>query len=282
MRTRSLSLKLVKTSLLLLLISLQLPCYPQNIPLQNAFAHNDYWHKHPLYDALQNGYTHVEADVFLRNGNLVVAHFFPFFKKNRTLEKLYLQPLADQIAQHGQVFKGYNTPITLMVDIKTNANATYKALKPLLEKYSSILSSYDNGQMHYRMVTIVLSGHKPYDMIKQEKYRLAFIDEDLRKIGRDSAMTDVYPMASCRYSKLVKWRGDGPMPADEKKILCQYVDMAHRMGKKVRLWGSPEKKEVWEQLLNCNVDLINTNQLVTLKNYLNTSFANNQKANLAK
>lgn len=277
MRTASLNVKFLKTALLLILILARLPCYPQSIPLPNAFAHNDYWHKHPLYDALQNGYTYIEADIFLKRGNLVVAHFFPFFKKNRTLEKLYLQPLLEQVTRNGQVFNGYSTPITLMIDIKTGANETYRILKPLLEKYRPILSSYDDGQVHYRMVTIVLSGHKPYQMIKGEKYRLAFIDEDLRKIGRDTALTDVYPMASCRYNCLVKWRGKGGMPVQEKQRLCGYVNTAHRMGKKVRLWASPENKIVWQELLDCGVDLINTDELVTLKDFLNTSFANNEK-----
>ncbi|RYD86744.1 MAG: hypothetical protein EOP54_29910 [Sphingobacteriales bacterium] len=282
MRTASLNVKFLQIAILLLLTTAQLPCYPQNIPLTNAFAHNDYWHKHPLYDALQNGYTHIEADVFLVNGKLVVAHFFPFFRKKRTLEKLYLQPLLEQISKNGQVFEGYNTPVTLMVDIKTNAEDTYTALKPLLEKYRSILSSYEDGQVHYRMVTIVLSGHKPYNMIKSEQNRLAFIDEDLKKIGTDSAMTEVYPMASCKYKSLVKWRGKGAIPIAEKKRLSAYVNAAHRMGKKVRLWGSPEDKAVWEELLNCGVDLINTNDLVTLKDFLTTSFANNEHIQPAK
>ncbi|MEO6148861.1 MAG: phosphatidylinositol-specific phospholipase C/glycerophosphodiester phosphodiesterase family protein [Mucilaginibacter sp.] len=282
MRTANLNVKFLQSILLFLLVTAQLPCYPQNVPLTNAFAHNDYWHKHPLYDALQNGYTHIEADVFLVKGKLVVAHFFPFFKKKRTLELLYLQPLFEQVSKNGQVFEGYNTSITLMVDIKTGAGDTYAALKPLLEKYKSILSSYEDGQVHYRMVTIVLSGHKPYQLIKKEKYRLAFIDEDLEKIGTDSAMTEVYPMASCRYNSMVKWRGKGPMPAAQKQNLSAYVNTAHRMGKKVRLWASPENKVVWEELLSCGVDLINTNELVTLKNFLTTSFANNEKFELAK
>ncbi|GAA4327852.1 phosphatidylinositol-specific phospholipase C/glycerophosphodiester phosphodiesterase family protein [Mucilaginibacter gynuensis] len=278
MRTASLNVKFLRTAILLILISLRLPCYPQNIPLPNAFAHNDYWHKHPLRDALDNGYTHIEADIFLRGGKLVVAHFFPFFKKNRTLEKLYLEPLFEQVQKNGQVFDGYNTPITLMIDIKSGAESTYKALKAVLEKYRPMLSSYENGHVRYGLVTIVLSGHKPYQMVKSENSRLVFIDEDLRKIGRDSSLMDVYPMASCKYTSILNWKGKGVLPAVEKDRLCKLINTAHSMGKKVRLWASPENKVVWEELLNCGVDLINTDQLVTLKNFLNTSFANSKLA----
>ena len=68
-------------------------CKSQGIILHNAFAHNDYWHKRPLFDALDNGFSHIEADIFLRNKKLIVAHILPRFKKKRTLEELYLKPL---------------------------------------------------------------------------------------------------------------------------------------------------------------------------------------------
>lgn len=248
-----------------------LTCYTvaQSVPLPNAFAHNDYTHKRPLHDALANGYTNVEADVFLRGKNLVVAHINPFFKAHRKLEKLYLEPLLEAVVNNdGRIYPDYNSPITLLIDIKTDANATYKVLKPLLEKYSKILTSYNNGVITERAVTVVLSGHKPYDIIKNETDRLAFIDKDLRKVARDTLATNMYAMASCKYSKLVKWNGFGVLPENQKERLVNYVNMAHSRGERVRLWASPENKTVWNELLRCGVDLINTNQLVALKKFL--------------
>lgn len=263
------SIKLLKTSLaVLLLFSLQ-TVRSQSIPLPNAFAHNDYLHPHPLFDALANGYTNIEADIFLKGGRLVVAHIDPFFKKNRTLESLYLRPLAERIADNnGQIYEGYNFPVILMIDVKSDANNTYKALKVLLEKYRPMFSSYNHGRVLGGTVTVVLSGHKPFDMIKKEDTRLAFIDEDLRKTYQDTTALDVYKMASCKYSKLLEWKGDGPMPDDQRQKLCAYVNMAHKYGKKVRLWASPENDRVWAELLKCGVDLINTDKLARLKMFL--------------
>ena len=45
-------------------------------PLPNAHAHNDYEHDRPLLDALDHGFTSIEADVFLVEGQLLVAHNF--------------------------------------------------------------------------------------------------------------------------------------------------------------------------------------------------------------
>lgn len=243
--------------------------FAQSIPLPNAFAHNDYWNKHPLHDALENGYTNIEVDVFLRGKNLIVAHFNPYFKQHRNLEKLYLQPLLEAVVDNGGlIYPDYNKPITLLIDIKTDGNETYKALKPLLEKYRNILTSYDNGVVVPRAITIVISGNKPYDIIKSESSRLAFIDNDLRETIIDPNHANIYTMASCKYSNVIKWNGYGTLPVNQKERLINYVNAAHSRGEKVRLWASPESKTVWKELLKCGVDLINTNQLVALKKFL--------------
>ena len=62
-------------------------------PLPNAHAHNDYWHKRPLFDAVDRGFTSVEADVFTIDGSLLVGHARDELRPDRTLESLYLAPL---------------------------------------------------------------------------------------------------------------------------------------------------------------------------------------------
>ncbi len=236
----------------------------QTFMLPNAYAHNDYWHKHPLFDALGNGFSYVEADVFLRKDELIVAHTMPLFGKKKTLEQLYLKPLLNYISTETE---GEKFPITLMIDIKSAACKTYEALLPLLEKYREMLSSYENGIFFQRTVTIVLTGHRPYKLINAASDRLIFVDEDLRKTDNDCCHY-LYPIASCKYSKISKWKGKGTMPAEDKLQLNNYVSLAHANGRKVRLWASPENKTVWATLLQCDVDLINTNKLEKLKKFL--------------
>jgi len=268
-RKANFTVKLLKTLIFVLLTCSRLSADSQSLPLPNAFAHNDYQHKHPLFDALENGYTNIEADIFFEGEDLIVAHINPFFRTSRTLEKLYFKPLAERIAlNNGQVYKGYNEPVILMIDIKTGAKNTYNALKPLLEKYKQILSSYDHGKFIPGAVTVVLSGHKPYKILCAEENRLAFIDEDLRKTARDTGYTNVFEMASCKYSRLLRWKGSGTISDNERQKLCSYVALAHKCGEKVRLWASPDNKTVWHELLKCGVDYINTDKLVVLKNFL--------------
>jgi len=243
----------------------------QTEPLANGFAHNDYKHRHPLFDALDNGFANIEADVFLQHNKLIVAHFCPLFRIGSNLEKLYFKPLyARVIENNGKVFDNYDHPVILMIDIKTGANETYRELAKLLNKYSAMLTTYQDGVVTPGAVTVVLSGHKPYKLLERETRRYAFIDEDLRKVSRDSTEANIFSMASCKYSKLLSWSGKGPIPLWQRQRLCNFVAMAHRMGSKVRLWASPENKVVWNELLSCGVDLINTDKLSSLRDYLST------------
>jgi len=242
--------------------------YAQTTRLNNGFSHNDYWRKHPLFDALRNGCPYVEADVYLRGGNLVVSHILPCLRKKKTLERLYLEPLLKGRFENGEAFP--DNPITLLIDIKSNADKTYTLLDSMLEKYKSIITTYEDGVITWRKVTIVLSGHRPYDRVRELAFRRVFIDEDLRKIPADQADPGVDMLASCRYSHFLKWTGKGAMPVDAKDRLVQYVQAAHQNDLKVRLWASPDNTKVWKALLDCGVDLINTNKIQKLKRFLTT------------
>jgi hypothetical protein len=236
------------------------------VPLPHAFAHNDYKHSAPLFDALGNGFTHVEADVYLRGGKLLVSHNPPFLRRHRTIQELYLDPLYQLIKSKKDQPQTAMDSIVLVVDIKSRGERTYAALRKLLQKYSEILSVSDGEKITRSNLTVILSGHRPLTMMSNELCRTVFADEDLRKVPKASN-PDLFQIASCKYSNLIKWRGKGELPAPEKTRLELLVAKAHLLGTKVRLWASPENARVWSQLRNCGVDLINTDKLVALKHF---------------
>jgi Glycerophosphoryl diester phosphodiesterase family len=241
----------------------------QIIPLPHAYAHNDYWHKRPLFDALENGFTYIEADVYLRNSKLLVAHRPPFLKLRRkhTIESLYLNPLSTRLSNISEEVQTPLDTIVLMIDIKSNGRKAYNALRQLLENYKPLLSTCEKGKVTIRNLTLVLTGHCPLYLLKEEELRYVFADADLRKINTKDDNPEMFNTASCKYSNLLKWRGKGAIPELEKEHLKQLVCNAHLSGTKVRLWASPENETVWLFLRNCGVDLINTDKLVALKHF---------------
>src|SRR5438552_6105912 len=87
------------------------------VPLIHTHAHNDYEHKRPLFDALDHGFCSVEADIFLVEGQLLVAHNRSQTKPERTLQSLYLDPLRARVKKNaGRVYPA-GPEVTLLIDI---------------------------------------------------------------------------------------------------------------------------------------------------------------------
>src|SRR5262245_11144496 len=152
------------------------------VPLPNAHAHNDYEHPRPLFDALDHGFCSVEADVFLIRGQLLVGHTAFDLKPERTLERLYLDPLRERIKANGGRVYPNGPAIFLLVDVKTEANATYAALHQVLARYADILSVTRAGKFEPGAVTVVVSGNRAREMLAAQEVRYAGLDgrmEDL-------------------------------------------------------------------------------------------------------
>ena len=248
-------------------------CPAQVVPLPNAHAHNDYEHPRPLIDALENGFISVEADVFLIDGVFYVYHDLPaILDQKRTLEHLYLKPLKKIIEKNdGYVYPGYEDFFYLMIDIKSEALPAYQQLKGLLGKYRSFISTVRQGEEEKtKPVKVFLSGSisgGPHENIIREDMLLAAVDGRPDDLGKGIAAR-VMPVVSDHYRKFLSWNGKGVVNEKEKKKLQAFVNQAHTEGKKVRLWGAPDIPKVWAFLLDNGVDLINTDKLAGLREYL--------------
>ena len=237
------------------------------VPLTRAHAHNDYEHTRPLLDALSHGFCSVEADIWSWNGQLLVGHTPLSLKKDRTLETLYLDPLRERAkANDGKVYpKG--PAFYLMIDIKTDAKETYVALAKVLESYADLLTVTRDGKTEVKAVTVVISGNRDVKTIADQKTRYAAIDGRPSDLNGDTSASLV-PWGSDSWKTQFKWDGSGAMPDDERKKLRELVAKAHKQGRKVRFWATPEKVEVWKELLAAEVDFLNTDKLADLQRFL--------------
>ena len=83
--------------LFLFAISLSVKGTEKNPLLIQGHAHNDYYHKRPLEDALECFFCSIEVDVFLKDGKFLVGHDRVELREDRTLEGLYLGPLKKRV-----------------------------------------------------------------------------------------------------------------------------------------------------------------------------------------
>jgi len=243
------------------------PEFQPGEPLAKAHAHNDYYHKRPLLDALSHGFCSVEADIFLRGDQLLVGHYAFELRDERSLEKLYLAPLRKIAKANGGWIYPKQQPVQLLIDFKTDAAATYAALAPLLAEYGDILSTTRGGKHTPGAVTAVISGNRPIAQLTEADLRHAAIDGRIGDLDSDQP-ADLIPLISESWRSHFKWNGSGDMPAAEREKLHDFVRRAHARGSRVRFWATPESEAVWRELIGAKVDHLNTDDLPRLAKFL--------------
>jgi len=237
------------------------------VPLTAAHSHNDYAHARPLFDALDHGFCSVEADIFLVDGKLEVGHLKWFLRSDRTLESLYLEPLRQRIKQNGgRVYRNGPT-VTLLIEIKTEPGITYAELRKTFAKYADILTSVENGKVNQRAVTAIITGNLPRRQLAADPVRYAMLDGQPKDLD-SKASPDLIPWVSVSWSGTFAWRGEGPMPAAERKKLQETAVKAHQSGRKLRFWGAPDALAVWKELRAAGVDLLSVDDLVGAQKFL--------------
>ncbi|WP_416980934.1 phosphatidylinositol-specific phospholipase C/glycerophosphodiester phosphodiesterase family protein [Streptomyces sp. T028] len=242
-------------------------------PLWHAHAHNDYEHPRPLFDALDHRFGSVEADIFLVDGELLIAHSADQLDPTRTLEGLYLGPLAARVkANHGSVYRGYRQPLQLLIDIKTEGSSTYLALDELLKRYRHLFTTYSHGRIRRGPVTAVISGDRAARVpMAAQTVRRAFYDGRLADLGTSEA--SFASLISDNWTLNFTWLGAGAFPEAERTKLRGIVDTAHARGQQVRFWATPdlagpERDALWTELLAAGVDYLNTDDLAGLEAFL--------------
>jgi glycerophosphoryl diester phosphodiesterase len=239
-----------------------------SLPLVHAHSHNDYEHSQPLFEALSHGFCSFEADIHLVDGQLLVAHDRDQARPDRTLQALYLDPLRDRVSRNGARVYPHGPACTLLIDVKSDAAGTYAALREVLERNADILTVFRGEKVERRAITAIVSGNSARWIMASEPLRYAALDGALADLS-SNASSDFIPWISMDWRRTFTWNGTGgPMPKAEEQLLRQIVSAAHRQGRKVRFWGTPDVPDMWQALWNARVDLITTDDLLGLERFL--------------
>ncbi|TCD12227.1 alkaline phosphatase [Pedobacter frigidisoli] len=205
----------------------------------------------------------VEADVFLKNGELFVAHESAEIKASRTLTKLYLLPLASLFKENGnQAFKNSNQKLQLVIDIKEDHLNVLNKLISELKQFGDVFNSITNSNV----IKIVISGDMPIPanfkswpnyIYFDGRPEIKYTPEELKRIA----------MISQDIKKYSAWNGKGmPTPTDLAK-LKKVVDDAHQAGKPFRFWATVDNANTWIVLSRLGADWINTDHPAQLAEF---------------
>jgi alkaline phosphatase len=251
----------MKRSLFFILVLISCVVHAQKVyTTSNAHSHNDYQQKNPFWHAWQQQFGSMEADIFLENGQLLVAHDKQQLQRRWTLDSLYLEPLQQCIAKNkGHVFPDSNRHLQLMIDIKSEAIAALTKLVEQLRKYPSLINC---STLH-----IAISGGRPPASGFDQWPSWILFDGELQK-EYTSAQLQKIPMLSDNFSRYSSWDGKGEIPEKDKQALKGMIDKAHLLGKKIRFWNAPDTINAWKIFVSLGVDYINTDEIDGLSSFL--------------
>lgn len=226
----------------------------------NRHSHNDYEQPFPFTTAFSYSFESIEADIFLSNAHLLVAHTPDGLKTTRNLEDLYLQPISKAIRKNkGSIYTDNGKTLQLLIDIKTEAYSTLKVLVEVLNKYPEITSC--------KTVKIVISGNRP----KEEDYNKypAFIFFDGRPgVQYNQKTLAKIALISADFHNYSNWKGNGTFPQAEKNKLLQIISAAHQLNKPVRFWSCPDLPAAWKEFIKLGFDFINTDHIEELAAFI--------------
>ena len=171
-------------------------------------SHNDYWRRIPLFEALASGCISVEADVHLRNSDLLVGHTARNLHNGSTLRSMYLEPLQRMLeAQNANVTDGawrglFNLApqqtLVLLVDHKTSGPETFTELHTQLQPLRDLdyLTYWNGTERVVRPLTIVASGNAPFQSVTalDRIHRDIFWDAKLEKLVSAGDNFDAEPV----------------------------------------------------------------------------------------
>jgi hypothetical protein len=237
-----------------------------------AHSHNDYEQARPLFNAVDCRFKSIEADVHLIGDSLFVAHNSKEIKPGRTLRRLYLEPLKKLIAQNDGSVYGNGEEMILLVDIKSEGLPTYKQLDSILQDYKSILSVFESGQKKQGAVSVIVSGNRPFNFMKNQHFRLAGYDGRINDLEKNIPV-NLMPLVSDNWTNHFTWKGEGEFPAPEKEKLKSFIQKAKNKGYLLRFWQTPvtpveKRNAVWMELVNAGVGLTGTDDIEALQTFL--------------
>lgn len=229
-----------------------------------AYAHNDYKNAHPLSDAIALGYRGAEADFFLEDGELLVAHDRKDIRTDRTLAALYLDPLQAIVAREGRVCAD-GSPFILNIESKEAGAATYAALHALLAEYADMLTRVEDGREIAGPVQVILVGwYPPLAELAAQPRRYAAVQCYLKDLPADHATLPAHllRLITVQYPRYFGWTGMGIVPNRFEQRLSALIAARDAVsGRVTRVIKAPRDERIYRALLDGGVDLIGTRSL---------------------
>ena len=220
-------------------------------------SHNDYEQAEPLVNALRNKVYSLEADVYLFNDTLKVAHDKRDLTNATSLSSLYIQPIVKLFQAHnGYISSDSAYSAVLMIDIKENGDGVLSNLIKLLSSHTSVF----DRQVNPKAVQIVISGDRG-DRSKWTGLPSFILFDGRSNEQYDKAQLERVAFISDSYFNYAKQKDS------TDSMIKKLVTKSHQLKKLLRLWAIPDNASSWSHLRELGVDIINTDKVSECRRY---------------
>ena len=245
---------------LLLLIGFKFSVKGQSVFIDKALSANDHKRKKPLLDAINLGFNGISSELKLKNNGVL------YCGKN-TLKEVYLEPLKVR-SENGSkyIHPSHTDEFILYFEIASDSISTFEALLKEIEPYQNILTSFEGSKRSKKPVRIIIGGNIPYSKIFNSAKRYLFAEESALKLDYSKDETFTF-LAGLSLKNNYSWSGEKNMPNMEYMSLITHVKSAHKAGRLVRLYDTPELPNSFDILYGSGVDLIEINDITSFASY---------------
>ena len=234
---------------------------PLHYSVANTHSHNDYEQPTPFWMAWQERFGSIEADIWLVDGRVLIGHSRDELKSGRTLEEYYIKPLLACIEKNnGYPYADSTRHLQMLIDVKADSVATLAALVALLDKYPML--------EHCTRLKWVISGNRPDPALYTSYPPFIAFDGILHAQYTPEALSRIVLMSDdLRY--YTRWDSRTGIPDSEMAGLKAAVSRSHALHLPVRFWDAPDFPLAWQQLVQLQVDYLNTDHIAELALWLN-------------
>ena len=244
----------------LLFLGLQFTLNGQSLFIDKALSANDHKRNKPMLDAINLGFNGISAEIKLKKDGVLYCG-------KKTLKEVYLEPLKMR-SENGlkNIHPTHTDEFIIFFKIVSDSNSTYEALLKEIEPYQNILTSFEGTKRNKKPVRIIIGGNIPYSKIYNSSKRYLFAEESALKLDLSKDETFTF-LAGLSLKNNYTWKGQKNMPNMEYMSLIAHVKNAHKAGRLVRLYDTPELPNAFDILYGSGIDLIEINDITSFATY---------------
>lgn len=222
-------------------------------PTALIHSHNDYRREVPFYQAYSQKVYSIEADVFLKDGKLLVGHDVEELDETMTLESLYVNPVITLFDRNGGKPHADGSPLQLMIELKSETEPTLEAVVALLSRRRDVFDPAVNPAA----VNIVITGRVPGPEDFDKYPEFISFDGGL-DVDYTPEQFERVDLISLNFRDYSNWNGKGSLVMNEGKRVREVIRRVHELGKPIRFWNAPEGITAYYTFYNYGVDYFNT------------------------